>query len=278
VITLQEKKQRKISRKALYFDVIDFLLEDIKSGQFPPGSKLPSEDQLAREFSVSRVTLREALRVLEDDGVIVRRHGSGTFVLDKRAIPVQPLSSIVSISTIFKKVGLEDSFIKVGVKKIPATPRIAEKLGIPVGQETWEVERVRTIGEKPAIYSFDYFPASLVPAGEEKRLNDYIHSLYHFLTEVCGQSSEEGDCTFKPILSDKKLSAILNIHTAQPLMYVETIDFNEDRQPVLYSRSYYIPELFEFQAHRNMDESETYSRPGAERTERSNRNEIYSHN
>jgi GntR family transcriptional regulator len=278
VISVKEKKERKISRKALYFDVVDFLLEDIKNGKFPPGSKLPSEDQLAREFSVSRVTLREALRVLEDDGVIVRRHGSGTFVLDKRAVPVQPLSSIVSISTIFKKVGLEDSFIKVGVQKIPATQRIAEKLGVPVGQDTWEVERVRTIGEKPAIYSFDYFPAALVPAGEEKKLNDYIHSLYHFLTEVCGQSSEEGDCTFKPILSDKKLSTILNIHAAQPLMYVETIDFNQNREPILYSRSYYIPELFVFQAHRNMDESETYSRAGLERTERSGKHEIYSHN
>lgn len=258
---MEAKKERKISRKALYFDVIDFLVDDIKSGQYPAGSKLPSEDQLAREFSVSRVTLREALRVLEDDGVIVRRHGSGTFVLDKRAVPVQPLSSIVSISTIFKRAGLEDRFIKVGVKKIPAAQRIAEKLGIPTGEEIWEVERVRTIGEKPAVYSFDYFPASFVPEGGEKILNDYIHSLYHFLSEVCGQTSEEGECTFKPIMSDKNLSSILNIHTAEPLMYIETIDFNADKQPILYSRSYYIPELFEFQAHRRKEEQETDAQP-----------------
>ena len=254
---MKEKKERKIKKKALYFEVIDFLLEDIKSGQYSPGSKLPSEDQLAREFSVSRVTLREALRVLEDDGVIVRRHGSGTFVLDKRAVPIQTLSSIVSISTIFKRVGLEDRFIKVGLRKIPANQRIAEKLQISSGQEIWEVERVRTIGDKPAIYSFDYFPASSVPSGEEKSLNEYVHSLYHFLSEVCGQTSDDGECTFKPIMSDKNLSAVLNIHLATPLMYIETIDFNANKQPVLYSRSYYIPELFEFQAHRRRDESET---------------------
>ena len=256
---MKEKKERKISRKALYVEVIDFLLDDIKDGQYPPGSKLPSEDQLAREFSVSRVTLREALRVLEDDGVIVRRHGSGTFVLDKKAVPIQTLSSIVSISTIFKRAGLDDRFIKVGLRKIPADQRIAEKLQIPSGEEIWEVERVRTIGEKPAVYSFDYFPASFVPPGEEKKLNEYIHSLNHFLSEVCGQTLNEGECTFKPIMSDKTLSAILNIILAAPLMYIETIDFNANNQPILYSRSYYIPELFQFQAHRFIDESETYS-------------------
>lgn len=254
---MKEKKERKIAKKALYFEVIDFLLEDIKSGQYLPGSKLPSEDQLAREFSVSRVTLREALRVLEDDGVIIRRHGTGTFVLDKRAVPVQTLSSIVSTSTIFKRVGLEDRFIKVDVKKHPANSRIAEKLRIPAGEEIWEVERIWTIGEKPAVYSFDFFPASFVPAGQENKLSDYMHSLYHFLTEVCGQISDEGDCSFKPIISDKNLSGILKVKAASPLMYIETTDFNANKQPILYSRAHYIPELFEFQAHRRRDESET---------------------
>jgi GntR family transcriptional regulator len=257
---LKEKKERKISRKALYIEIIEFLMQDIKSGQYPPGSRLPSEDQLAREFSVSRVTLREALRVLEDDGVIIRRHGSGTFVLEKKAVPVHIISSIVSTSAIFKKAGLEDHFIKVGIKKIPADQRIAEKLQIFSGEKIWEVERVRTIEGKPAVYSFDYFPASFVPSGKEKKLNEYKHSLYHFLAEVCGKMSDEGECTFKPIMSDKNLSAILKILISTPLMYIETIDFNTKAQPVLYSRSYYVPELFEFQAHRRRDESEIFSK------------------
>jgi GntR family transcriptional regulator len=252
---LKEKKERKIIRRGLYLEIVDFLLEDIKSGQHPPGSKLPSEDELAREFSVSRVSLREALRVLEEDGFIVRRHGSGTFVLDKKTVPIQTLSSIVSISTIFKRAGLEDRFTKVEIRKIPSTQRIAEKLNISPGQEIWEVERVRTIGEQPAIYSFDVFPASFIPSGQENRLNEYKHSLYHFLSEVCGQPSDDGECWFKPIMSDKNLSTILNIKLNSPLMYIETIDFNTNKQPILYSPSYYVPELFVFQAHRRRDES-----------------------
>ena len=254
---MEKNTERKISRKALYFEVVELLLEDIRKGLYPPGSKLPSEDQLARQFSISRVTLREALRVLEDDGVIVRRHGSGTFVLDKKAVPIQTLSSIVSTSTIFKRAGLEDRFTKVALKKIPASPKIAEKLGIPAGEEIWEIERVRTIGETPAVYSFDYFPSSFLPAEKEKFLHEYIHSLYHLLAEVCGQATDEGNCTFKPIMSDKALSAILHVQNGSPLMFIETIDFNDRKQPVLFSREYYIPELFEFKAHRIKEESET---------------------
>jgi GntR family transcriptional regulator len=256
VAALIAKKDRKIIKKALYYEVMGFLLEDIKSGRYSPGDKLPSEDQLSREFSVSRVTLREALRALEDDGLIVRRHGSGTFVRDKRAVPIQNLSSIVSISTIFKRAGLEDRFVKVGLRKAPANQRIAEKLQIPSGQEIWEVERVRTIGDKPAIYSFDFFPDAFIPRGEEYRLNEYVHSLYHFLDEVCGQTSDDGECTFKPVTSDKSLSAILKTPITTPLMYIETIDFNAGKQPILYSKSYYIPELFEFKAQRRRDDSD----------------------
>jgi GntR family transcriptional regulator len=250
---MEEKNQRKIIKKALYQDVVGFLQEDIKNGRYSPQEKLPSENQLAREFSVSRVTLREALRVLEDDGLIVRRHGTGTFVRDKKAIPIQDLSSIVSISTIFKRAGLEDRFTKVKLGKIPAIKRIAEKLGIPSGQEIWEVERLRTLGENPAIYSFDYFPALSIPYGEEKSLNDYKHSLYHFLSEVCGQTSDDGECWFKPIMSDKKLSDILKIRLNSPLMYIETVDFDSNKKPILYSFSYYVPEMFVFQAHRRRD-------------------------
>jgi GntR family transcriptional regulator len=252
---MEEKNQRKAVKKALYQDVLGFLQEDINSGRYSPGEKLPSEDHLAREFSVSRITLREALRVLEDEGVIVRRHGAGTFVRDKKAVPIQNLSSIVSISTIFKRAGLEDRFNKAESRKMAATQRIAEKLHIPSGQEVWEVERLRTLGENPAIYGFDYFPAAFIPPGGEKSLDDYKHSLYHFLSEVCGQTSDDGVCRFKPIMSDKKLSDILKIRHNSPLMYVETVDFDSNKQPILYSYSYYVPEMFLFEAHRRLDAS-----------------------
>ncbi len=243
-------RKRETGRGALYLQIIDFLFEDIKDGKYPPGSNLPSEEQLAREFSVSRVTLREALRVLEEDGIIIRRHGIGTFVRDRKIVPIQKLSKIFSTSVMFKKAGLGDQFAKINHNKIAAPRKVAEKLQISVGSEVWEVERLRTIGRQPAMYSLDFFPASIVPLGEEGKLKNYSHSLYKFLVEVCGQVPERGKCILKPITGDKYLSMIMNVPRTTSLMYIESVDLNRKQQPIICAREYYLADLFEFQVER----------------------------
>jgi GntR family transcriptional regulator len=246
-----------IGRKPIYLDVIDVLMKRIQEGQYPPGSKLPSEDQLAREFGISRVSLREGLRVMSEDGILFRRQGSGTFVRDKKTMPVQDLSTILSISTMFKRAGLAHKIVKADYGKIISTGRVAEKLQTPPGAEVWKVERVRKIGDQFAMYSLDYFPALLVPPDCEERFKDYLlFSIYHFLREVCGQKSEQGSCALKPILADEKLAEIMKVSRNTPFMLVETIDLNPEQRPVLYAREYYLADLFEFQVNRRRGDSD----------------------
>lgn len=245
-----------IGRKALYLDVIDILMKRIQAGEYPPGTKLPSETKLARELGISRVSLREGLRVMSEDGILFRRQGSGTFVRDRITMPVQELSTILSISTMFQRAGLEHKVVKADFAKIVSPGRVAEKLNIPPGAEVWEVERVRKIGEQFAMYSLDYFPASLVPAGREDRFKDYLlFSIYHFLREVCGQNFNQGSCTLKPILADEKLSEIMKVPRNTLFMLIETIDLNSEQKPVLYAREYYFADLFEFKVNRQRSDS-----------------------
>ena len=70
----------KPDNRHLYLQVIDRLKQDIEQGVYKEKEKLPSEFDLAKQLGVSRATLREALRILEEDNVIIRRHGVGTFV------------------------------------------------------------------------------------------------------------------------------------------------------------------------------------------------------
>jgi GntR family transcriptional regulator len=246
----------RIKRKALYLEVIDVLMKRLQEGKYPPGARLPSEEQLAREFGISRVTLREALRVLSEDGILFRRHGSGTFVRDKRAMPVQDLSTILSISTMFKKAGLEHQILKADYGRVPANQRIAENLQIKSGEEVWQVERLRAIGGKPALYSFDYFPAGLVPPGGEERIKDYLFATYYFLSEVCGQKIDQGRCSLKPVLVDERLQEVMKLPRNTPLMYLEIVDLNPEQKPVSYAREYYCADLFEFQVNRRRGDSD----------------------
>lgn len=237
----------RIRRKALYLEVIDLIMERITQGKYPPGLKLPSEEQLAREFGVSRVSLREALRVLAEDGVIIRRHGNGTFIRNQKTMPVQDLSTILTISTMFKRAGLEHQVVKAHHRKIPANQRIAEKLQMNPGEEVWEIERLRAISGKPVMYSFDYFPASLVPSGGEERIKDYFFATYCFLFEVCRQKIDQGRCNLRPLLADEKLQEIMKLPRNTPIMYIETVDLNPERKPIAYAREYYCADFFDFQ-------------------------------
>jgi GntR family transcriptional regulator len=246
----------RIRRKALYLEVIDLFMERITQGKYPPGSRLPSEEQLAREFGVSRVSLREALRVLAQDGVIVRRHGNGTFIHDQKTTPVQDLSTILSISTMFARAGLEHQLVKADRRKIPANQRVAEKLQMKTGEKVWEIERVRAIGGKPAMYSLDYFPAALVPPGGEERIKDYLFSTYYFLSEVGNQKIDQGNCSLKPLLADRKLQRIMKWPRNTPVMYIETVDLNPERKPISYAREYYDADYFDFQVNRRRGEDD----------------------
>ncbi len=246
----------RIRRKALYLEVIDLFMERITQGKYPPGSRLPSEEELAREFGVSRVTLREALRVLAEDGVINRLHGNGTFIRDQKTMPVQDLSTILSISTMFKRAGLAHQIVKAEHRKIPSNQRIAEKLQMTPGEEVWEIERLRATGGKPVMYSFDYFPADLVPSDGEEKLKDYLFASYYFLFEVCGQKIDQGRCNLKPILADEKLQAIMKLPRNTPIMYIETIDVNPEQKPISYAREYYRADFFDFQVHRRREGSD----------------------
>jgi GntR family transcriptional regulator len=251
-----KNSKREITRRPRYLEVIDFLSEDITNGTYPPGSKLPSEGELAREYSVSRVTLREALRGLEEEGIIIRRHGIGTFVRDRKVMPIQKLSKIISASMMFAKAGLDDRFEKIQYQKIPAPRNISEILQILPGSEVWEVERLRTIGKQPAMYSLDYFPASIVPSEKENELKKFTHSLYKFLSEICGQIPVKGQCILKPMIGEERLSTIMKVPRKSVLIYMESVDFNQNQRPIICAREYYLAELFEFQVERQTYDSE----------------------
>ncbi len=89
----------KSDSRHLYLRVIDHIKEKIKSGAYKEKQKLPSEFDLAKELGVSRATLREALRILEEENVVIRRHGVGTFVNAKPLFSsgIEQLSSITDM-------------------------------------------------------------------------------------------------------------------------------------------------------------------------------------
>ena len=96
----------KADHRHLYLQVIDRLKSDIEAGIFKENEKLPSEFELSKSLGVSRATLREALRLLEEENVIVRRHGVGTFV-NPKPLFTSGIEHLSSISSMIEAAGME---------------------------------------------------------------------------------------------------------------------------------------------------------------------------
>ncbi|WP_420844596.1 GntR family transcriptional regulator [Mangrovibacillus cuniculi] len=100
----------KTDARHLYLQVIDRLKEDIENGVYKEKERLPSEFDLAKQLGVSRATLREALRILEEDNVIVRRHGVGTFV-NVKPLVTSGIEQLNSVTNMIRQAGMEPGTI-----------------------------------------------------------------------------------------------------------------------------------------------------------------------
>src|SRR5574338_1164201 len=99
----------------------------------PPGSRLMSEPDLAKQMGVSRATLREAMRSFETQGLIRRRQGSGTFVVGKVQALDSGLEVLESLETLAKRIGLEVSVSDLSIETVSADAELATCLNVPAG-------------------------------------------------------------------------------------------------------------------------------------------------
>src|SRR5512137_2636517 len=110
---------------------------------------LPSEAELGRRYHVSRATVREALSRLEQRGVVVRRHGVGTFVVKPAPVIETGLEQLESIDTLARRMGLETRMGEASIEECPATCHEAEKLQVLPDSPVLSVSRVIMVGEQP---------------------------------------------------------------------------------------------------------------------------------
>jgi GntR family transcriptional regulator len=152
--------------RPLYEQVADALREDIRSGRYGPGDRLPSESGLSERFGVSKVTARAALVQLRAEGLITSRVGRGVFVAEPG--PPRRLSDDILRGEAFYRavgrLGLEPD-VATTITRVPATEEVAEALDVPPGAEVLaHVRLVRAEGEPPLFLAANYFPLWVVEA------------------------------------------------------------------------------------------------------------------
>jgi DNA-binding GntR family transcriptional regulator len=210
----------------------------ILGGRFEVGSQLPSEEELSVLLGVSRPTLREAIRAMEDDGQLQRRRGIGTFVL-RAAVLENRLDVNSGVTQLIEQAGMKPGSSALITEQRPATAEEAARLQLEPGEPVLALDRVRTADGRPAVFSRDVLAVGILhPA----RVAD-DGSIYTTLQQQ-GKTVHHGLAELDAVAATAALARHLNVARGAPLLLLRQLDFTADDQPVLLSHEWVIPGAF----------------------------------
>ncbi len=243
----QAAQGRATGRKLLADIVRDKLRQALASGVFPPGSKLPSEDVLVEQYQVSRVTLREAVRGLVEEGYLSRQHGLGTYATRRPRLS-NNLDVNFGVTHLIQSLGMTPGNKDARVHEEMPSRKVSRALALDPAEPVAVLERVRTADGQPVVWSVEYIPKAVLVNGIED-LEHLAGSLYDLLAKL-GHPVHHGIGTIKAVLADTKIARNLLVEPSSPLLYLEQIDYGKDDRPRLFSLEWYSTGDLEFTVYR----------------------------
>ncbi len=228
------------NRQLLADRVRDQLLAKILHGSLSVGSQLPPEDELGREFGVSRATIREAVRGLVENGYLSRVHGSGTYVAFRPGLK-HSLERNMSYTRLIELAGFAAGRTVLAINRRPPTEDERTSLGLDPNAVVVDVERIRMADSRPVIYSHDVIPSSFLAEVNDSALSGSLYQLF----ESLGHRVGHGEATLEPTLAGAFESAALHVDEGVPLMFIEQVDYTENGDPVMLSREWHVTGVFQ---------------------------------
>ncbi|KAA2266201.1 GntR family transcriptional regulator [Solihabitans fulvus] len=223
-----------------YRQIADILREHIRQGQLPPGEQLPSEAELIEYYGVARMTVREAIRELRGEGLVVAMHGKGVFV--RSAPPVRRLASDrfarrhrkegkAAFLAEAETAGHTPSVDQIRVTNEMVSPEVAERLKITRRDRVIVRSRRYLADGQPVEVATSYIPEKIAkgtpiaevdtgPGGIYARIEDAGHQLAHFTEEVSARM---------PTPEERK---VLDIGAGIPVMTLVRTAYDTDDVPV----------------------------------------------
>lgn len=232
----------------MYFRVAETLRARIESRRYRPGELIPSEKELSREFNVSLITIRKAMELLVQEGLVARKRGSGTWVLSSNhgRLPIKLSGNFRdwfdSVSGRLQR--LEAEVLEVGVVGCPE--QVARILGLEEGKPVWRMRRVRKHKGEPISYYINYASAEL--AGLVSAADFRKRSFLEVFQEKSGLRLKRIEQRVEATVADMDVSSILGVDFGSPLFFVENVYYTIHEQPVEVTHMYYRGDRYVYRA------------------------------
>lgn len=224
----------------LYFQVSSRLETAIRNGRIPAGARLENEIAIGERLGLSRPTVRRAIQELVDKGLLVRRRGIGTQVVQSA------VSRPVELTSLYED--LRSTHHEPGTRVLlhavePARAELAERLGVPEGSEILHLRRLRSTDGSPVAILENYLPGSFTDLSEDQLTESGLYQLLRargVAIRIANQSIGARRAT-------PEEAELLDIQRGGPLLSMERVAFDDSGRVVEYGHHCYRPDLYRFE-------------------------------
>jgi GntR family phosphonate transport system transcriptional regulator len=216
-------------RLPIYRQISDLLRREIQD-LYKPGDVLPPEGELAQRFSVNRHTLRRAIDELVAEGLVIRRHGSGVFVLSP-AIDYS-INAETRFTATLESQGMSTRSRVLRKQVIPAKGGVASRLKIKEGEDVIFLETLREVEGKPFCVISHFLPLSDVPQVQESYDSGSLHA---FLDKQCDIRLQRQESLISAVMPESDDALLLNMPRNLPVLRVKSVNLAvHSQKPVEY--------------------------------------------
>lgn len=212
----------------VYFRLAENIKQQVLSGALKPGDPIPSEAQLCEQYGISRMTVRQGLKLLAEEGLIESFRGKGSFVTYPK---FNELVIELPDSEFSSKKGVNTRLISVDV--IPADTEIASILKLRIGSKVIKSKKVFSKEDGPFAIDTRYMVYQKGEPMVEQGIN--YSDFPKFVSLHTGLVSVRNQVTFSAVLSDKEIVGELSMEQGKPLLKIEQLVFGIKEQPLGWS-------------------------------------------
>ncbi|MCM3616496.1 GntR family transcriptional regulator [Sutcliffiella horikoshii] len=231
----------KTSPIPMYYQLESHIKNQINAGIILPGDSIPSEREYAENYGISRMTVRQAINSLVNEGLLYRKKGSGTFVSEKKI--EQPLQGLTSFTEDMRKRGMSPTSELIHFEVIPATTFIANELKINEYAPVYEIKRIRLADGEPMALETNYLSANMVKGLTEEVVNA---SIYAYIEEKLNLRIAHADQLIESIKASTEDGKLLKIEKGHPMLYIQRNTYLQDGTPLELVKSVYRGDRYKF--------------------------------
>ena len=228
-----------------YYQLREIMRDRIRSGEWKPGDLIPSERELSEQYGISRMTARQAITDLVNEGLFYREQGKGTFVIQRKI--TQQLLQLTGFTEDIRARGQRPGTKVLSAEMFPADEVTAEKLHIAPGTLIFRLQRLRLADDEPLAIELSQTSFK----GCERLLDEDLesNSLYRMLETKYGVQLMEADQELEAGLAGSEEAALLKISIGSPVLFTRRITYTERNQPIEYAKAVYCGNKYTFYTH-----------------------------